>query len=195
MYAPFREFLNKLAPFTESDFNQLESGLILKRVRKRQFLLRQGEVCNHVVWIQQGCLRLFLVDHKATEHVISFAFENETLMERISFVQGTPSNYQIDALEDSIVVLIPKESINASIAEIPSFERIVRDGADLQLIAHQLRITAKLTMNAEEKYETLKQLNPRLMDRIPKHQLASYLGMAPATLSRIRKKVADGKAS
>jgi len=179
MYTRFRKYLSALAPFTEAEFQKIEPLLVRKRVRKRQFLLHQGDLCNHVVWIEQGCLRLYLIDQNASEHIISFAFENETLTERISLVHSTPSNYQIDALEDSTVVMIPKEAVATWIVEIPNFAKATRAATNAQLIAFQLRITATLTMAADEKYETLKQLYPNLVSRVPQHMLASYLGVTP----------------
>jgi CRP-like cAMP-binding protein len=188
MFVQFKKYLTGFASFSEEQFDQILSHAKHKRLRKRQFLLQEGDVCQQTAWVGKGCLRLFLTDRGGKDHVIDFGLENHFITDRLGLFHKTPSLYNIDALEDAEVLLFSLESIVALVEQLPNFAKAVTSISMQNLASYQSRITATLTLSADEKYNALFRQNPDLVQRLPQHMIASYLGITPATLSRVRKK-------
>jgi CRP-like cAMP-binding protein len=177
-----------MALFSDEEFERIKVHAKLKKLRKRQYFLQEGDICQHVIWVGKGCLRLFMVDSGGREHIIDFGLENDFFTDRLSLANATPSLYNIDALEDTEVMLFSPESLEYLTDSVPNFAKVLRIATTQHLAKLQSRITATLTLSADEKYKTLLRQNPELVQRLPQHMIASYLGITPATLSRVRKK-------
>jgi CRP-like cAMP-binding protein len=190
MLTRFRKYIGSMASFSDEEFERIKAHTKLKRIRKRQYFLQEGDVCQHVIWVGKGCLRLFLVDSGGREHIIDFGLENDFFTDRLSFANAGPSLYNIDALEDTEVLLFTPDALELLTETMPSFAKVLRIANTQHLANLQSRITATLTLSADEKYKTLLRQNPELVQRLPQHMIASYLGITPATLSRVRKKFA-----
>ena len=135
-------------------------------------------------------LRLYSVDEKGSEHVMQFAFEGWWSGDQFSFLTGEPSVYNIDALEDCELLLLSKKAEDEMMAKVPKMERYFRILLQNSLIATQRRLISSLSRTAEEKYNELVQSCPTIPQRVPQHMMASYLGITPETLSRIRRQLA-----
>jgi CRP-like cAMP-binding protein len=185
-------FFNKLSKtitLTEADKAIFRQHVIVKKLRKRQYLLQEGEICKSVAFVSKGMLRSYFVDEKSNEHIIQFAPEGWFISDLYSFITEDSSNLNIDAIEDSELVLVSQAAhvlLENIIPEFFKFNYIQYRGA---YIALQKRLTNIFTLSAEEKYITLLSIYPDIMQRVPQHMIASYLGLKPETLSRVRKKL------
>ena len=175
---------------TEEEKRFTSSFFIPKKLRKRQWLLQEGDVCKYVAFVEKGLLRSYSVNDKGTEHIIQFAFEGWWIADQLSFLTGEPSAYNIEALEDCELLLLTKQAEEQMLEKIPKLERYFRVLLQNSLIATQKRLASSLSQTAEERYNDLIKACPdTLPQRIPQHMLASYLGITPETLSRIRRQM------
>jgi CRP-like cAMP-binding protein len=172
---------------------QYFTSILQKRsLRKRQYLLQAGDISRYECFVNKGCLRTYHVDDKGQEHIVQFAFEEWWTGEMYSFLTGQPSSYNIDALEDSELFLIEKSQWEKMFIEIPKFERLFRMLLQNAFISMQRRITDNMSLTAEERYTRFSNQYPQFEQRLPLRQIASYLGITPESLSRIRSKRAEG---
>jgi CRP-like cAMP-binding protein len=172
---------------------QYFTSILKKRsLRKRQYLLQAGDISRYECFVNKGCLRTYHVDDKGQEHIVQFAFEEWWTGEMYSFLTGQPSSYNIDALEDSELLLIEKSQWEQLFIEIPKFERLFRMLLQNAFISMQRRITDNMSLTAEERYIKFSKQYPQFEQRLPLRQIASYLGITPESLSRIRAKRAEG---
>jgi CRP-like cAMP-binding protein len=174
---------------TEEEKDICRSFFRPKKIRKRQYLLQEGDPCKYVAFVEKGMLRLYTVDEKGSEHVMQFAFEGWWIADQFSFLTGEPSVYNIDALEDSELLLLSKHAEDEMMEKVPKMERYFRILLQNSLIATQRRLISSLSRTAEEKYNELIHSCPTIPQRVPQHMMASYLGITPETLSRIRRNV------
>lgn len=188
----FQKFDEKVS-LTGEEKQVCRSFFTPKKLRKRQYLLQEGDPCRYVAFVEKGILRLYAVDEKGGEHVMQFAFEGWWVADQYSFLTGEPSLYNIDALEDCELLLLSKTAEEQLLEKIPKMERYFRILLQHNLIATQRRLVSSLSHTAEEKYTELIQSCPTIPQRVPQHMMASYLGITPETLSRIRKQMAVRK--
>jgi CRP-like cAMP-binding protein len=176
---------------TDEDRELVKSFFIPKKLRKKQYLLQEGDVCKYTAFVEKGSLRSYKLDEKDNEHIIQFAFEGWWIADQYSFLTGEPSDYNIDALEDSELLIITKAQQDKLLDAVPKFERYLRILMQNAIISMQRRLVGSLSLTAEEKYNQLIVTYPNITQRIPQHMIASYLGVTPETLSRVRKVMAD----
>lgn len=188
----FQKFDEKIE-LTEEEKQLCRSFFTPKKLRKRQYILQEGDVAKYVTFVEKGLLRSYTVDDKGTEHIMQFAFEGWWISDHFSFLTGEPSIYNIDALEDSELLLLSKQSEEQMLQRIPKFERYFRILLQNSLIATQRRLIGSLSQTAEERYTDLFVSCPTIPQRVPQHMMASFLGITPETLSRIRKQMATSK--
>lgn len=160
-----------------------------KKIRRRQFILQEGDVCKYVTFVEKGMLRSYTIDDKGSEHIMQFAFEGWWIADQYSFLTGEPAVYTIDALEDCELLLLSKQAEEELLVKIPKFERYFRLLLQNSLIATQRRLISSLSETAEERYQKLVSGCPTIAQRVPQHMMASFLGITPETLSRIRKQI------
>ena len=190
----FQKFDEKIN-LTEEEKALCKSFFMSKKLRKRQYLLQEGDPCKYISFVEKGILRSYTIDEKGLEHIIQFAFEGWWISDQYSFLTGEPSLYNIDALEDCELLLLSREAEEEMMQKLPKMERFFRILLQNHLIAMQRRIISSLSRTAEEKYQELIVSCPTIPQRVPQHMMASYLGITPETLSRIRKQISGRKAS
>ena len=178
---------------TEEQFSKWTSAFVEKKVKKHEFLLNEGEVSKHSFFTVSGCLRLYTIDGKGKEHIMQFAPENWWIGDIDSSTTQKPSAYFIDALEDSEVLSMDTISWERSMNEIPAlallFQRLMQNRQSVS----QRRIINSMSATSEERYLEFVRTYPSLVQRIPQHMIASYLGITPESLSRIRKQMVTKK--
>jgi CRP-like cAMP-binding protein len=175
---------------TEEEKQLCKTFFTPKKLRKRQYILQEGDVCKYVAFVEKGMLRSYTIDEKGNEHIMQFAFEGWWISDHYSFLTGEPAVYNIDALEDSELLLISKQAEEKMLQKIPKFGKYFRILLQNSLIATQRRLISSLSQNAEERYNQLISVCPTIPQRVPQHMMASFLGITPETLSRIRKQMA-----
>lgn len=179
--------ISKHIALNETEIQLLTSSLFSKKLKRRQFLLQAGDVCQTENFIANGLLRAYTTDNRDNEHVLMFATEGWWISDLYSFLTGSPSTMNIEALEDTDVICIAKESLENLYAKIPKMEKLMRILFQNAFVAQQQRILASISQTAEERYNNFINKYPSLEQRVPQTLIASYLGMTPETLSRIRK--------
>ena len=190
-FAVLRSYLEARAVFSESDFEIVRQSFSHKRLPAGQFLQRAGDVARHAAFVAIGCLRNFVIGAKGKEHIVQFAPETWWLADSTSLNSGKPSTYFIDAIEDSELLLIDAAGHQRLVNDVAAYSTAFRSGLQRHAAAKDERIVSTLSATAEERYLQFLQTYPSIVLRVPQAMLASYLGMTPETLSRIRKNLAS----
>jgi CRP-like cAMP-binding protein len=190
MFYPILKNISRHIQLTKEETAQFTTVLKMKNLRKRQYLLQPGDVCRFENFVSRGLLRAYTIDDKGAEHILMLAVEDWWISDLFSFLSNTPSTMYIDALEDSEIISIEKTDLEKLYIEIPKLERLMRILFQKAFVAQQQRILASISQSAEERYTSFLKKYPSLEQRIPQTQIASYLGITPETLSRVRKQLA-----
>ena len=193
MFDKFRAYCERTAHFTEEQYAFMESLFVPKNFKKGEFLLREGEIAKFGVFVVKGFLRSYIIDHKGKEHILQFAPENWWIGNLESAMNSVPSAYFIDAIEDTDVLVQDRPAFQKMMEELPAFSSSFHTGIQKSASAKDKRIIASLSASAEERYTGFLQKYPSIAQRVPQHMLASYLGISPETLSRIRKQMSRKK--
>jgi len=178
---------------TDKDLAEIQTFFSPKKLRRRQYLLQAGDVCQHLTFVCKGLLRTYNVDGKGDEHMSIFGWEGWWLSDFNSFLSGEPALFNIDAIEDSELFMISRADYDALTIAVPIMDRYFRILYQNSLVTKERRLMSSITHSAEEKYLLLAESNPQIIERIPQHLIASYLGIAPETLSRIKRNLAFRK--
>ena len=186
MHEKLRSFLERQFPVTDEQFEFIKTLFIPKKVRKGEFLLREGEMARYSIFVASGCLRTYTIDDSGKEHILQFSPENWWTGD-MSFTSNVPSQCFIEALEDSEVLLTELSSIQKLNNYIPESAALYQAALQKSVAAKNQRIVSALSASAEERYNDFLKKYPSLVQRVPQHMIASYLGISPETLSRIRK--------
>jgi CRP-like cAMP-binding protein len=189
MYENFIKSLNQHLNFTNDEIDFIKTYLTPKKLRKKQYFLQEGDICKYIAFVEKGVLRSYTIDEKGTEHIMQFALEGWVISDLSSFLTGEPATYTIDALEDAELVLISKAAQEELLQKIPRYETYVRLLITNAYIALQKRINCTNSLSLEEQYASFTALYPNIVQRIPQHMIASYMGLTPETLIRIRSKM------
>jgi CRP-like cAMP-binding protein len=184
------ENISRHIDLTEDEAEYFFSILKQRTLRRREFLLRSGDIARHETFVTKGLLRAYTVDKSGYEHVVMFASEGWWISDLYSLLTQTPGSQNIDALEDTEVLQIEKQDLEKLYLEIPKFDRFFRILLQNAFVANQQRILMSISQTAEEQYLAFVKKYPSLEQRVPQHQVASYLGITPETISRIRRSLA-----
>ena len=179
MFELFLASVKEHISITEEEFNICKTLFIPKKLRKRQYLLQEGDVCRYTAFVEKGMLRTFTVDEKGNEPILQFSMEGWWVTDLYSFLTDEPSRYNIEALEDCELLLITKPSWETLLEKVPAFERYFRILIQNNLIATQRRLISSITETAEERYTKLVTTFPTCLQRVPQHMIASFLGITP----------------
>jgi CRP-like cAMP-binding protein len=186
-----RKHIERRIQMTAKEFEACRQYFSPKKLKKRQFLLQEGEICRSIAFVNSGCLRAYTVDHKGEEHIIQFAIEDWWISDLNSYLTGAPATYTIDALDDSDVLLLERSARDQLLESVPKMERFFRLLQESNYVATHRRINDALSASAEERYLTFLKTYPALAEQVPQSQIASYLGITPQSLSRIRKELSQ----
>lgn len=177
---------------SEAERAEIAVAFLPKKLRKKQYLLQEGEFSKVHAFVVKGCLRMFRVDAKGVEHIFQFAIENWWIGDRESLISGQPSKYNIEALEDAELLLATQPALD-ELQKIPAVNAMIQNLQQNNVIATQNRIHAAISYTAEEKYIDFLKTYPDIFQRVPQQMIASYLGITRETLSRIRKQSVQSK--
>jgi CRP-like cAMP-binding protein len=183
-------FLTSNLHIEEAEIASLIEQCKVKTAKKDQFLLRQGDYCRHTFFVEKGLLRQGYIDEKGKEHILHFAPESWFVADRESMFFNQPSKYFIQALENSQVVLIDEEFLSFLSKKIPAFIDFNNKLLHSHIRHLQNRIAQLLSATAQERYLDFVQMYPDILLRVPQTMVASYLGITPESLSRVRRELA-----
>ena len=182
-------YLQARATFTEKELDFIRTIFLARSLRAGESLQQAGEVAKHAAFVARGCLRSYVIDSKGKEHIVMFAPENWWLADSISLATKAPSQYFVDAIEESDILLIDPVSHEKLIERVPGYAAAFRKGLQKHAAAKDERIVKSLSNTAEERYLDFMATYPSIATRVPQWMVASYLGVSPETISRVRKKL------
>jgi len=188
MFSTLYEYLEKAYPLSAADKDIIHDIFIPKNLLKGEFLLREGDQLKYGAFVCKGFLRSYVIDNKGKEHIIQFAPENWWISDKGAGAEGSKASCFIDAIEDSDLLLIDQAGHFKMMEKVPAYSRSFQAGMQKRSAAKDKRIVHSLVADAEERYNDFIQTYPSIAQRVPQHMLASYLGIAPETLSRVRRK-------
>jgi CRP-like cAMP-binding protein len=188
-YYFLRAHLQARVPLTDACFANFQRYLRPLALGKRQHLLQAGEPCTHLAFVTQGCLRSYSLNAQGQEHTLQFAPEDWWISDMYSLLTQQPSTMNIDALEDTQVLLLAQADMETVYEQFPVFERYFRLLMQSRYISLQERVNAALSQSASEKYQHFLRKYPGIAQRVPQHFIASYLGITPESLSRVRRQL------
>ena len=182
-------YFDNYLTLTDEEKQAVRASFFEIRVKRRQFLLQEGDVCRLNTFVVEGCFRMYMCDDNGKEHNLQFAIENWWIGDIASFHSEAPSRLNIEALENSIVLQIKKEDQLRLFVDYPKFNRIFRVFTENALVSCQRRVLQNIGSTAEERYVDFVDRYPDFFNRISNVQIASFLGMTPEFLSTIRKRL------
>jgi CRP-like cAMP-binding protein len=174
---------------TDQEKAIIQTFLVPKKLKSKQYLLQQGDHCKSFTFVSKGLLKSYNVDEKGNEHISVFAWEGWWVSDMPSFFTGKEATLNIEAMESSELLTITLVNYNLLLDQVSVMERYFRMLYQNSLLTKDLRLMSAATHTAEEKYISLIRSHPELVQRVPQNLIASYLGLAPETISRIKQKL------
>jgi CRP-like cAMP-binding protein len=181
------DYFKNSSPFSNREREEIAQHFTERKIKRRQFILHPGDVCRHFTYVVEGCFRLYAADQDGKEHNIQFTIENDWTTDLASFYDVTPSLLYIEAIEPSVILQIKHDKVIEMYVASHKFDRNFRIIVERKYISLQNRTLQNISQPAEERYQAFLTDHPQLAMRLPNTQIASYLGITPEFLSKIRK--------
>ncbi|MFC4263276.1 Crp/Fnr family transcriptional regulator [Ferruginibacter yonginensis] len=178
--------IEKHIRLTEAEQQYFVSLLVEKNLKRKQLILAEGDVCKYSTFVVTGCLRGYTIDKNGFEHVLNFAPTNWWIADMYSLLSQKPGILHIEALENSTVLMLSKEDHLNLYEKIPAFERYFRILIENALVALQQRMIDSMSLTADERYQKFCTTYPSLINSLPQKQIASFIGVTPEFLSKLR---------
>jgi CRP-like cAMP-binding protein len=182
--------VSKHISINENEKLLFTSLLESRTLKRRDVILKEGEICRHSIFVVDGALKGFTIDKEGSEHVINFALRDWWIADMYSLISEKPGVLNIEAIADSHVLLLSRHNQQKLYQEVPKFERFFRILVENSLVASQQRLINNLSLTAEERYLQFMKKYPSIVTHAPQHSIASYLGITPEFLSKIRGRMA-----
>ena len=190
---PLIQHFTGYLPLNEEEIKELESKFFERAIKRKQYILQEGDLCKHYTFVVKGCFKMYKVDANGNEHNLQFSIENGWIGDAGSFYSGKPSELFIEAMEPSVILQIEKNNLFHLFTNYLVFNRIFRVLVENAYVQLQKRVLQNIGSSAEERYLDFLLNYPGLFNRISNVQIASYLGITPEFLSKIRKDLASKK--
>ena len=183
--------LSRFIILSSEDIGIIQSLFTARKYRKRQYILQEGDISRWETYVVAGLTRTYEVDDKGMEHVMQFGPEDWWVGDLYSFLTESATRFNVDCLEDTAVLQISKPDLELLYQKVPATERYFRIIIQNAYIASINRISSSLRKTAPQRYQEFMERYPHIEQRVPNHQIASYLGITPQSLSRIRSNAAN----
>ena len=174
---------------TEADMALLCRFFTLKTYKNKQFLLQEGEICQHSFFVLEGCLKSYSIDKNGFEHILNFAAPDWWMADMYSLISQKPAVLNIQCLLPTTALLLAKTDQEKLYEYVPNIERFFRIITENSLVAYQQRIIENLSFNAEERYQAFCKKYPSLINNLPQKEIAAYIGVTPEFFSKMRKQL------
>ncbi|MBB6371981.1 Crp/Fnr family transcriptional regulator [Chryseobacterium shigense] len=191
MTESLKRHIREYIEISDEKLEKYSSAFKIEKIKKKEFLLKEGDICEAEGFVLNGCLKVFRTDKNADEQILYFGIENWWISDIDSFINKIPSQLNIQAIEDSEILLISKEDKERLYQEIPEIERLMRLKFQMSIIALQRRIIDNLSKPSDERYQDFLKEYPKTAHRLTNIQIAAYLGVTPEFISRIRRKIVN----
>lgn len=188
MFKKYIEFINQYAPPSQEELDYIKQHVPIKPYKKNQIIFKEGEISTTIYFILEGCVRLFY-NSDGIDKTAFFYTEGKFICAGESYTFGTPAIENYQAIEDSVLMHFHKDTVDEILKRFPNFELVARYAVEDELISSQKIIASFITKSPEERYLDLLKTHRDLFLRVPQQYIASYLGVSPETLSRIKKRV------
>lgn len=176
----------KLIKLDEQEQDYFMSLLQEKKLQRKEFLLHENNICEHSAFVLSGCLRAYSVDENGVEHILQFAPQNWWITDMFSILSGKPAHLNIDALEDSEVLILSKNNQELLYEKVPKFERYFRILIQNSTVASRQRVLDNLELSAKERFAKFCKTYPSLINSLPQKQIAAYIGVTPEFMSKMK---------
>ncbi|WP_299549761.1 Crp/Fnr family transcriptional regulator [Seonamhaeicola sp.] len=187
---PLLDYIANYVHLTEAEVETLLSFISFRKYLKGQYMVQQGDVCKYSGFVLSGCAKMFYMDDDGQEHIVMFSIEDWWASDIGSFITQTPSDYHVQCLEPTEMILFSYDERDALFEAIPKLERFFRLIVEKALVASHKRIVRNFTLTAKAQYLHFKQQYPKIEQRIPQYMVASYLGITKEFLSKIKSQLA-----
>lgn len=185
---PLLNYFDRLILLNKEEKELVTQKFRPRLYRKKQYVLQEGDVCMQMNFVVRGCLRMYKIDEKGGTHILQFAAENNWITDLGSFYTEQPSELTIDASDDTMLLQINRNDLISLYTKAPKFDRIFRVLIENSFVSLQKRLLQNISSTAEERYQSFLDVYPHLFNRLPQTQIASFLGITPEFLSRLRNK-------
>jgi CRP-like cAMP-binding protein len=182
-------YIAERVQLSEDEKQLIADAYVVKKLKRKEMLFEQGQHCQLEAFVLSGSFRIFYVDSRGLEHVLYFAFPDWWVGDIASFYSGEAAGLNAQALEESTVLTIDPKSKAALFDKVPSLERLFRTITQKHLTVVQKRLLLSYSASAAERYQELLKRSPGIEQLVPQHQIASYLGILPESLSRLKKQL------
>lgn len=180
--------IRKFVDLSESEVVVFNRFVATHQLKKKEILLQGNKVCTSLYYVEKGCLRMYFINNRGVEQITQFALDGWWISDYQSFMNHTPSDYYIQAIEESGIVSIDSQNLDLLLTEIPQLERYFRLVMQKAVAGAQVRSKLMYELSKEEFYMHFSTSFPEFMLRVPQYMIASYLGLTPEYLSELRKK-------
>lgn len=180
-----RSHIESIVRLTDAEYDRVKAAFTRKTYRKHQFVVQQGNPVSYDFFVLKGCLKAYLIGDRGKEHIIQFAMEDWWITDYDAYFNQVPATIDIDCIEDCELLAIARADREQLCREIHAMEHFWRMKLSAGYVALQKRIRSQLNQSIGDRYHALLQAHPKLIQRVPKRMLASYLGVSRETLSRI----------
>ncbi|HMN91169.1 MAG TPA: cyclic nucleotide-binding domain-containing protein [Saprospiraceae bacterium] len=182
-----RQVIKQMINVSENELNDFLSQAIIKNFKRQEIISRPDTIPNEIFFINKGLIRVLITDNKGIEHTIHFALENQFIADYSHFIQKQPSIYSLQTLEETQVVILPRKTIEWGYQNLTAGQKMGRLIAEYYFIYQDDRIKNLYVRTPKQRYDSITDVFPNIHNRVPQHMIASYLGITPIHLSRLKK--------
>jgi CRP-like cAMP-binding protein len=182
-----KQVMRQMINVSEGELNDFLDGAISKTFKRQELLSRPDSIPNEIFFINKGIIRVLITDNEGTEHTIHFALENQFIADYANFIQQQPSIYTLQALEETQVLILPRTTIEWGYQNLKEGQKMGRLVAEYYFIYQDNRIKNNYVRTPKQRYDSINEVFPNIHNRAPQHMIASYLGISPIHLSRLKK--------
>lgn len=182
-----KQVMQQMISVSEDELNAFLTQSIVKKIRRQEIISRPAIIPNEIFFINKGLIRVLITDNGGIEHTIHFALENQFIADYSNFIQKKSSIYSLQTLEETEVVILPRSAIEWGYKNLAEGQKMGRLIAEFYFIYQDDRIKNTYVRTPKERYDSITDVFPNIHNRVPQHMIASYLGITPIHLSRLKK--------
>lgn len=182
-----RQVIKQMIDVSEEELNSFLSQAFTKTFKRLEIISRPNSIPSEIFFINKGIIRVLITDNEGNEHTIHFALENQFIADYSNFIQKLPSIYSLQTMEETQVVVLPRSSIEWGYRNLKEGQKLGRLIAEYYFIYQDDRIKNNYVRTPKERYDSITEVFPNIHNRVPQHMIASYLGITPIHLSRLKK--------